>query len=205
MSRPDPIQPPGGWHRTAQPRLTAPPPARRGLLFRSLSGLSGFFGRPDMPTLFPVLNIHRRLFPAWLWFASRLMPYGTLAGPVRELLILRTAWNCRCRYEWGQHLELGLRAGLTDADILASTRHADDCHDADQRLLLHACDQLCQQDMLDDNLWAALQSRRSETETIEILMLVGHYRMLAGFLNSAGLELEPDIERCVQAFWQRNS
>lgn len=205
MSRPDPLQPPHGWHRLEQPRLTPPPPAQRGLFFRSLSLLAKRFGRSEVPTLFPVLNIHRGLFPAWLWFASRLMPYGKLAGPVRELLILRTAWNCRCRYEWGQHVELGLRAGLRDADILLTTQDVDACTNADTHLLLQACDELCQRDMLSDTTWAALQSRHDNANIIEIMLLVGHYRMLAGFLNSAGLELEAAVEQCVQDFWQRNA
>lgn len=210
MSRPDPLQPPHGWHRLEQPRLTPPPPAERGLFFRSLSLLAKRFGRSEVPTLFPVLNIHRGLFLAWLWFASRLMPYGRLQGPVRELLILRTAWNCRCRYEWGQHVELGLRAGLRDADILLTT-HASLTEPSlttpttEKHLLLQACDELCQQDMLSDTTWATLQSRHNDADIIEIMLLVGHYRMLAGFLNSAGLELEDAVERCVQDFWQRTA
>jgi len=203
MAPADRLEPPRGWHRLARPRLEPPPPAQRGWLFRGLSLLARRFGRTEVPALFPVLNIHRGLFPAWLWFASRLMPYGRLPGAVRELLILRTAWNCRCRYEWGQHVELGLQAGLRDADILATTRDASRCADADQRLLLEACDELCRDDTLGDATWAALRAGRSDADVIEIVMLVGHYRMLAGLLNTAGLELEAPIEDCVQELGRR--
>lgn len=202
MHPPDLLQPPRGWHPVTHPRLIAPPPAERGLLFRSLSRLSRRHGRPEMPTIFPVINLHRRLFPAWLWFASRLMPYGTLPGTVRERLILRTAWNCRCRYEWGQHLELGLRVGLTDAEALATMQDAA-ASPADIRWLLHACDELCRQDRLEEAAWQALHRAWGDAGLIEILMLIGHYRMLAGLLNSAELILEASIERRVQAFWQR--
>ncbi len=34
-------------------------------------------------------------------------------------------------------------------------------------------------------------------------MLIGHYRMLAGFLTSAGLALEPPIEEWLAAFHRR--
>lgn len=203
MTHPDPVQPPRGWHALPRPRLAAPPAAQQGVLFRSLSLLARRFGRHEVPAVFAVLNIHRRLFRAWLWFASRLMPNGRLPGTARELLILRTAWNCRCRYEWGQHLELGLRYGLGDEDVLAAGRDSQTCADPGKRLLLQACDELCTDDMLRDDTWASLQSFWGSDEIIEITMLVGHYRMLAGFLNSAGLALEAPVEHCVQAFWRR--
>ena len=131
------------------------------------------------------------------------MPYGKLPGPVRELLILRTAWNCRCRYEWGQHVELGLRVGLSDADVLLTSGAPANCPDPQQRLLLEVSDALFQHDALADAQWQALRARWNEAEVIEILMLVGHYRMLAGFLNSAGLQLEAPVEKCLADFWQR--
>ena len=203
MQSADLKQPASGWHTLTHPRLTPPPPAARGVLFRGLSLLAKRFGRNELPVIFPVLNIHRGLFPAWLWFASRLMPYGNLAASVRELLILRTAWNCRCRYEWGQHLELGLRVGLNDMDILFTTDAPEKCPDAIKRLLLEICDELFHNDTLSEPTWQALRAHWSESDSIEILMLIGHYRMLAGFLNSVGLVLEAPVEQCVAAFWQR--
>lgn len=203
MWTPDPLQPAAGWHRISQPRLTPPPPSQRGLLFRGLALLAKRFSRAQIPDIFPVLNIHRGLFPAWLWFASRLMPYGKLPAPVRELLILRTAWNCRCRYEWGQHVDLALVAGVSDADILASTRGAAGFADHHYAVLMQACDELCLQDAVSSETWQALQQNWDEASLIEIMLLVGNYRMLAGFLNSSGLVLEAPIEQRVQAFLQR--
>lgn len=203
MRTPDPLQPAAGWHHIPQPRLTPPPPSQRGLFFRSLALVARRLGRTEIPDIFPVLNIHRGLFPAWLWFASRLMPYGKLPAPVRELLILRTAWNCRCRYEWGQHVDLALVAGVSDADILATTRGAAGFADRHYAVLMQACDELCQQDAVSGDVWQALQKNWDEASLIEIMLLVGNYRMLAGFLNSSGLVLEAPIELRVQAFLQR--
>ena len=203
MWPPEILQPAAGWHALPQPRLTPPPPSRRGLFFRSLALVARRLGRAEIPDIFPVLNIHRSLFPAWLWFASRLMPYGKLPAPVRELLILRTAWNCRCRYEWGQHVDLALVAGVSDADILASTRGAAGFADLHYSVLMQACDDLCQRDTVSSEVWQALQKNWDEVSRIEIIMLVGNYRMLAGFLNSSGLVLEAPIERRLQAFLQR--
>lgn len=203
MARHDPLQPDRGWAQAAHPRLIPPPPQRQGWLLRALGLLTRRFGRAELPDLFPVLNLHRGLFLPWLWFASRLMPHGRLPATARELLILRTAWNCRCRYEWGQHVDLALAAGLSDMDILCTTLMPGTFADPLQRSLIQACDELCLNDVITDTVWHALGQHWDEARLIEITMLVGHYRMLASVINSAGLRLEAPIEARLQAFYLR--
>ena len=200
---PEPFVPAGGWAGPREPRMPVPPPAERGALFRTVARLAALFDRPELPVLFPVLHQHPRLFWGWLYFASRLMPYGRLPAAVREKLILRTAWNCRSRYEWGQHVDLALTAGVRDDEIVALTRAADAIADEGDRLLARACDELCSANVLSDATWAALAARFERKLLIELTLLVGHYRMLAGFLSSAGLTLEAPIEARLQAFFLR--
>ena len=59
-----------------------------------------------------------------------------------------------------------------------------------QRLLLEVTDELCSTDDLGDATWQRLRSSYDEPTAIEILMLVGHYRMLATTLHV--LRVEPD-------------
>lgn len=198
----DLLQPPEGWAEVARERLPAPPLAQRGLAFRGLSRVSKLFGREQLPRIFPVFNINGRLFWAWLLFASRLMPYGKLPARTRELLILRTAWNCRSRYEWGQHLELGLKAGLNDKDVLNLALFPERLSAVDA-CLVAACDQLCRDKLIDDALWQQLSLQFSEADLVEIMVLVGHYQMVAGLLVNAGIQLEPAIEAELAAFHQR--
>ncbi len=198
-----PLEPGGGWAAPARIRLVPPPPAERGLLFRALSRVSVFFGRPELPNIFPVLHLHPGLFWTWLAFASRLMPYGKLDARIREKLILRTAWNCRSRYEWGQHVDLALSVGVRDAEIVDLTRGPDALGDRVEQALLRACDELCATSFVAESTWQVLSERFDRSRLVEIVMLVGHYRMLAGFLNSAGLALEAPIEEKLAAFHRR--
>jgi 4-carboxymuconolactone decarboxylase len=195
--------PPGGWRQPPQPRLQAPPPAERGWLFRTLSRFARRMGRADVPDVITVLHLNPRLFWAWLFFASRLMPYGRLPARERELIILRTAWNCRSRYEWGQHVEIGLRAGVTDDEILRVAQGSDAFAGQPSQWLLSACDEICAQQFISDATWEQLAARYDRKRLIEILMLVGHYIMIAAFLNSAGLRLEAPIEDKLQALHAR--
>lgn len=199
------LQPAQGWQASTQPRLSAPPPARRSLLFRSVSKLSARLGRSEVPDIIAVLHLNPRLFWAWLFFASRLMPFGRLPAQQRELLILRTAWNCRSRYEWGQHLEIGLREGLSDEDIVQISQGPQSCHDTLTANLLKACDELCQDHCIAAPTWQQLEQHFNASQMIEIMLLIGHYIMIAGFLNSSGLQLEAALEKELNDFHRRIS
>lgn len=199
----DGLQPEGGWIGPAAPRLLPPPPGQRGLLFRGVSLLARVFGRAAVPDIFPVFHINARLFWPWLWFASRLMPGGRLPARDREKIILRTAWNCRSRYEWGQHVDIALRVGVSDAEIVRVARGAEACTDQYERALLLGCDEILRDSCVSDPTWSLLSQRLDQRLMIEFVVLVGHYKMIAGFLNSAGLRLEPAIAARLQAFEQR--
>lgn len=198
-----PLQPAQGWAQPSTVRLPPPPAKERGVLFRSVAVVSRLFGRADLPHVFPVIHLNPRLFWAWLWFASRLMPWGRLPPQAREKAILRVAWHCRSRYEWAQHVDIALRVGVSDVEILAVTRPASDIADAGDRLLMQACDQLCRDKLIDDPTWRALSEQYSRRDLIELVMLVGHYEMIAGILINAGIEAEPAVERKLEALHQR--
>lgn len=56
---------------------------------------------------------------------------------------------------------------------------------------------------ISDATWQELSKHYDEKRLIEIVVLIGHYEMLAGFLNSTGVALEPDIEKVFQDFHRR--
>jgi AhpD family alkylhydroperoxidase len=137
------------------------------------------------PNLFLTLGRHTRLFRGWLWFAGRLMPGGKLPRRDTELVILRVAHVSGCTYEFEHHVRLARKVGLTDSDIDAVTQvDVGDRWSARQRTLLQAVDQLHTDRDLDDDAWNDLRVHLDERESIELLVLVGHYEMLATFLNT---------------------
>ena len=197
------LQPGAGWKTPSSARLAAPPISERGLLFRMLGRLSRRLGRQEVPDVISVLHINPRLFWAWLFFASRLMPYGRLPAKLREKIILRTAWNCRSRYEWGQHVDIGLSVGVTDEEIVKITKGPAVFAGHDDQAVIQACDEMCAEQCISDSTCKTLSEHYDKKRLIEIMMLIGHYIMIAGFLNSAGLKLEQPIEDKLQAFHAR--
>ncbi|MFX4635592.1 hypothetical protein ABTB37_19670, partial [Acinetobacter baumannii] len=90
-------------------------------------------------------------------------------------------WNCRARYEWGQHVDIGLRAGVSAEDIARVPLGADAPGWAPHlATLMRACDEFHHDRMIAEPTWQALAAHYDEKLLLEVLMLIGHYEMLAG-------------------------
>ena len=145
--------------------------------------------------IFSTLARHPDLFRAWLPFGGALLGGGVLPARERELLILRTGWNCGSPYEWGQHVRIAERLGMPREEILrvCEAPEADGWSTADATLL-RAADELHEHAKLSDGTWGRLAETYDERGLIEIAMLVGHYHMVAFALNSLEVDLDDGLE-----------
>lgn len=177
---------------SGQPRI-APgrTPADVGLFAWGFGQIAGRVLGGGPPNIFMTLGRHPRLFRAWLRFAGRLMPRGTLARRETELVILRVAHLRSCAYERGHHERLGRRAGLTREEIARTTEGPEAAGwSPRERDLLRAVDELNARGDLSDATWESLRAHYDERGLIELLMLAGHYEMLATVLNT--LRVQPE-------------
>jgi len=165
-----------------------------GLLGYAISSVSGRVSGTGPPNLFLTLGRHRPLFRGWLRFAGRLMPGGKLPRRETELVILRVAHLRSCAYEFDHHVHLGARAGVTGADVeRLRVGPAAPGWSSREAAMLAAVDALHERRDLDDDEWAALAAQLSERDLIELVMLVGHYEMLATAITA--LRIQPDRRR----------
>jgi 4-carboxymuconolactone decarboxylase len=159
-------------------------------------GLTG----PDGTVLniFGTLANHPDMMRRWLVFATHVLSKSTLSPRDRELLILRTGWNCRSRYEWGQHVLIARDCGLTDDEISRVSDGPDAGGWADhERLLLTAADELHHSSSLSDATWDGLAASYSTEQMLDVIATVGNYHLVAMFLNSTRVALDagvPDVE-----------
>jgi alkylhydroperoxidase family enzyme len=132
---------------------------------------------------------------AWLPFGGRLLAGGSLDRRSTELVILRSAYNMGNEYEWGQHVGISMALGIERATIerVAVGPSADGWEPFDA-LLMRATDELHVERYLTNATWDALAEHLNETQLIELCFLVGQYEMLAMFLRTAGVQLEPGKE-----------
>lgn len=135
--------------------------------------------------------------------SAAMLPWGryelgrSLSLPVRdrEIVIDRTCARCGCEYEWGVHIAyFAERAGLDRAQIGSLTHGSPDdpCwSDPVERALIRAVDQLHERATVDDATWAALVSRYTPEQLLDVLMLAGWYHAISYVANGAQVGLEP--------------
>lgn len=144
--------------------------------------------------IFQTLARHPKLLKRWLVFGNHVLLKSTLSPRDRELLILRTGWNCSAEYEWGQHVLIGKQVGLSDEEIDRVTRGPDApgwaASDAD---LLRAADELHRDSRIADATWSALAARYTTQQLLDLVFTVGQYTLVSMALNSLGVQLDDGI------------
>jgi alkylhydroperoxidase family enzyme len=145
--------------------------------------------------IFPTFARHPDLFRAWLPFGGFLLTAGKLPGRDRELLILRTAVRCESSYEWGQHVRISLDGGIErEAIDRVLDGPGADGWSSHEAALLRAADELHDDSRISDDTWRTLAETYDAEQLMETAIVVGHYQMLAGALNSFGVELDEGLE-----------
>lgn len=165
------------------------------LLAYLFAHLGALFTKREPLKLFLVLGKSKRIFKAWLLFASTLMPFGKLRPFEREFVILCVASSLNCEYELSHHLKLAKRAGLSDKEIRLAVSPQDNL--VTDNLLLNGLIKIVasflNNKFLSEDEIKLLKTHFSEAEIIELLMLIGHYEMLAKIINS--LRITKDAPR----------
>jgi alkylhydroperoxidase family enzyme len=179
-----PLLPPE-WDDAARDALSVFPTARDFVLSKWQSddarGVNGM----------TMLLHHPALAKAFLTFNNHVAIASSLSKRIREILILRISWVRKSEYEFAQHIVLGRRAGLTDADIeriqLGPDAAGWDPVDAD---LVRAVDELLASARIEDATWSRLAAHFSKQQMLDMLFAIGCYEVLAMVFNTYRVQLE---------------
>jgi uncharacterized protein YceH (UPF0502 family) len=155
--------------------------------------LAGVLAAGPTQNIFRTLARHPGLFRKWMPFGGKLLN-GKLPARERELAILRVGWLCRSDYEWGQHVPIGRRAGLTDEEIarIPAGPSAPEWSGLD-RAILSATDELHEESCITDATWARLAAEFDDKQLIELVMCVGQYHLVSFALNTFGVQREEGV------------
>lgn len=149
----------------------------------------------DFPEYVPTMLRHRQLFEVHTAMGLFLLGEGSLAPRDRELAILRIAWLCQAPYEWGEHVFIARRIGVSGDEIeritLGSTAPG---WTGPDRAILAGVEELHANAMIDDATWAALAQHWNEQQLIEFPVLVGIYQSTAYLQNSLRMRLHAGNE-----------
>jgi 4-carboxymuconolactone decarboxylase len=145
--------------------------------------------------VFATLAQHPKLMKRWLVFANHVLIKSTISGRDRELAILRVGWLCRSPYEWGQHVVIARREGITDEEIARIADGPDapgwSEHDA---AILRAADELHERSTITDATWATLGTRYGTEQCMDLLFAIGNYHVVSFALNTFGVERDDGVD-----------
>jgi len=148
-----------------------------------------------------VLNVmgtlaqHPALLRRWLEFATYLLNESTLEPRLRELVVLRVGWRCRSPYEWGQHVHVGRRVGVTDADLRRVAVGPDaPGWTAPEAAALRAADELVDRHTVGDAAWQQLGRHFTTQQTLDLVFLVGQYQLVSSALNACRVERDDGLD-----------
>jgi AhpD family alkylhydroperoxidase len=171
-------------------RITPGGVAEVGIVNWLIARIGGRVSGTNPPGLFLTMARQPKLFRGWLRFAGRLMPRGTLPRRDTELVILRVASLNDCAYELAHHRRIATKSGLSEAEVERVIAGDLAGWPDRERVLLEAVDSLHRQRDLDDETWARLGDHLDEPAVVELLLLAGHYEMLATFLNTVRVDVD---------------
>lgn len=144
----------------------------------------------NLPEIIRTMLRHPDLFACQTDIGIQLLGRGALSGRDRELAILRIGWLCQAPYEWGEHVLIAKKLGITSEEIERITHGstAPGWSDHDQAIL-RAVEELRESAMISDATWATLAQCLDERQLIELPIVIGQYQAVAYYQNSLRLRL----------------
>lgn len=186
------IQPllPSDWDASALDALDAFPSGKAFVLNAWNAGQGPAGGTNGLGTMVH----HPALTKAFLTFNNHIAITSTISRRLRELLILRIGWLRQSEYEFVQHVSLGRKAGLSEAEIARVQAGPDapgwDAADADA---LRAVDELHAQARITEATWSRLGAWLDTRQILDLIYTVGCYDLLAMVFNSCAVPLEDSM------------
>ncbi len=164
---------------------------------RALSmGVRASFGAEPIahvPEFMSTVSRHPGLYKVIMDMGVLLIRHGALPPRERELAILRNAWLCGAPYEWGEHVDIAQRNGVSKEEVarcvIGSTAPGWTTHD---RAILRGVEELHDNKFISDETWATLSAKWNDQQMIEFPVLIGQYISTALLQNSLRTRLMHD-------------
>src|SRR5258706_16154961 len=118
--------------------------------------------------------------------------YRAKLDPVsRELAVLRVGPLCGSHYEVAQHRKIAAAVGLPQEKVDGTSSDVNEkLYSKRETLVLRLTEQVVRKTKADDALFAATVAEFGAEQTMELIVIIGTYVMLAQVLENAEVELE---------------
>jgi 4-carboxymuconolactone decarboxylase len=155
--------------------------------------------RSGLPENTPATNAFRMLAhtPAVSTSVLRvilaLLTESDLDPGLRELVILRVAQRYGGRYAWVQHVDIAATVGVNNAQIeaLEQGQTPASLFSDRERTAFAFADEVLDTCRAEDDTFAAVRDMFSTGEVLELLLLIGYFRMICAVMTTLHVPLEP--------------
>lgn len=172
----------------AVPNDEVDPEARQ--LVNDIRSAAGAGPATIIPEYMRVVIKHPEIFRCQMDLGTVLFE-GRISARERELAVLRVGWLTQSPYEWGQHVEIAKRYGLSPDEIerimAGSSAPGWSEHEA---AVLRGVEELMADYALSDATWEVLAKSWDEAQLIEFPMMVGQYVATAFVQNSLRIPMQ---------------
>jgi alkylhydroperoxidase family enzyme len=155
--------------------------------------LRAAFGIPEngsVPQVFRTMLVHPGLFRANMEVGMELALRAVVPPRDREIGVLRNAWLLGAPYEWGEHVDMGKRFGMSAEEVeRTKVGSAAPEWNAHERAICKAVEELRDDCMVSDATWAVLMQTWDAKQMMEFLNIIGEYTQTAYLQNSLRLNL----------------
>lgn len=144
--------------------------------------------------VFRMISHAPALMPGLMELTGAILYKAKLDPVLRELAILRVGHLCGSGYEVHQHCKIAQAVGVAAERIDGTARDADPAlYDERELLVLRMTEQIVRKVKADDALFAATAAALGHERTMELLIVIGTYVLLAQVLENAEVELEAGV------------
>jgi 4-carboxymuconolactone decarboxylase len=157
------------------------------------------------------LNVHKlmanhpKLLAEWWSLRQHVVSGGALGIRNAELVILRTAVNMRCWYEWASHVERGLKNGLSMEEIervVDGPEHPD--WSENDSLIIRAVDELENEHKIAPATCERLENTNGRQAVLDLIATRATYVMLGNMLNTWDTRLDQHVANALPAGFTRD-
>lgn len=158
-----------------------------------LRASSGAGPLEEVPAFMRTMIKHKDIFRMQMQMGTVLFN-GSIPPRERELAILRIGWLCGAPYEYGQHVVIAKRHGIT-SDEIARVREGSSAEgwSDHERAILSGVEELLDNKAISDATWNTLARSWDERQMIEFPMMVGQYVSTALVQNALKVRMEGGI------------
>lgn len=147
-------------------------------------------------SIFQALLNHPQLAGPFNDLLATMLWHGVLDRRLRELVIMRIGWLTECTYEWTQHWRVASRLGVSAEDLVGVRDwQRYNGFGPTERAVLAATDDVVRDGSVSAASWAACERELGGDKTvlIELVAVIGAWRMVASILQSLDVPLEDGV------------